>query len=342
MTSFTPVRLHVALFVTASRSMSESSGGRESRWHCKHCGKEFELPPGAVFQFCPECRAPEQEFDFDAAVYCVNPDCKTNLFTPTQKLCHECGASQSPGRIDQATSTPNVRVAGVPSPSSSVVPTDTTQAEHREVVEKPQRSQTTTTQRMSEDSQHSTTPISESISTTSQCTTPPPTASTAINLSMCAGNKGLLNDNHSQPHQAKSDGTHDRDKKVEEGKGGMPVSKPKEATKESELAQENGQEHDYPQLKLAVNHPLQNHSADNHSIEHPSTSNKCKQAAESGEEIADGSDPLSKQQKVNSSSTQVEEALPSVSDQHQEKYSAQPRPPNSATVVASEQVCHLL
>ena len=138
--------------------MSESSGGGagESLWQCRHCRVELRVPPGVVFQICPACRAPEQEFDFDTAVYCVNPDCKEKLFTPTQKRCHECTALQPKrqaqrqpkpprGHVGQATSTtPTVPVAGVPSTSSDPIGA-ALPAQHLEAVKKAveaQRNQT--------------------------------------------------------------------------------------------------------------------------------------------------------------------------------------------------------
>ena len=134
--------------------MSEASGGGDSPWQCRHCHKEFVVPKGVVFSFCPACRAPAEgpESDFEA-VYCVNPECRTKLFHPTQKLCHECGsiqAQQTPQPPDvQAASTPTVHIASVsPSTSPDVpkvshpAPTDTTiKAQHYEGIEKAVKAQ---------------------------------------------------------------------------------------------------------------------------------------------------------------------------------------------------------
>ena len=105
--------------------MSEASGGGDSPWQCRHCHKEFVVPKGVVFPFCPVCRAPAQgpESDFEA-VYCVNPKCRIELFHPTQKRCHECGSiqAQQPQPPDaQATSdsTPTVHIIASVSPSTS-------------------------------------------------------------------------------------------------------------------------------------------------------------------------------------------------------------------------------
>ena len=318
-----------------ARSMSESSGGGESLWQCRHCRKELRVPPKTVFKFCPECRAPEQEIDNDTAVYCVNPNCKTKLFTPTQKLCHECATPQPkkqvhqqpkppPRHIGQAKSTPTVPVVSFPSTSSDLASASvaalTTQAQHREVIEKA-AAQTTTTQRKNSQNEDST----ETFFQGSQ-------------------DSSSLNESHSQPHQVsntKSDGTHDREKQVEEGKGDMPVSKPKEATKTSIKIQE-GQGHEY-QLKSAFSHPLQNHSADNHSTEHKSTSNKHKQAAESGEEIADGSDPLSRHfDGADTGATEKEGASPPINDQQQKKDNIQAPNPSAYARQSSDQVCPLI
>ena len=123
--------------------MSEASGG--GRWQCKHCHAEIVVPSGVVVKFCSECgKAPAaQEPDFEA-VYCVNPNCRVKLFTPTQKLCHECGwiqlkeqQPQPPPSLDaQATSTSTTVHVTSSDVASASRPTVTTQAQHYEAVQK--------------------------------------------------------------------------------------------------------------------------------------------------------------------------------------------------------------
>ena len=213
---------------------------------------------------------------------------------------------------------------------------------------------------------------SESI-TLQSFTAPPPTStassttSTTSDVSMSTSNEGLSNRKHGQTHQASnSDGTHGREKqmgKKKEGEGDMPVTKPKEAkekTKSTQQGQEKGQgrDQDEHQLELAVSDPLQDQSAGGHSVsEHTSTQNKRKRSTENDEEISDGSDPLSKQQKVNlpnAGTTEDNGATPSVSDQQQASPLAsdqqqgmdntQPQNPSSYAAIAaskSDQVCPL-
>ena len=110
--------------------MSESSGGRESLWQCRHCRVECMVPLGAVVKFCPLCqRAPEQELDFDA-VYCVHPDCRIKLFTPSQQFCHKCGLPQA----QQQPKPPSAQAASVSTGGPAL--SDTSQVQHYEAVEK--------------------------------------------------------------------------------------------------------------------------------------------------------------------------------------------------------------
>ena len=59
---------------------------------CPHCDKELETDS----RFCNRCGKPQKEDSPDPEVYCINPDCKLKLFTPSAQICHRCHTNQKP------------------------------------------------------------------------------------------------------------------------------------------------------------------------------------------------------------------------------------------------------
>ena len=77
--------------------MSETSDGgkvaaNRALKRCPHCDKELETDS----RFCNRCGKPQKEDSPDPEVYCINPDCKIKLFTPSAQICHRCHTNQKP------------------------------------------------------------------------------------------------------------------------------------------------------------------------------------------------------------------------------------------------------
>ena len=77
--------------------MSETSDGgkvaaNRALKRCPHCDKELETDS----RFCNRCGKPQKEDLPDPEVYCINPDCKIKLFTPSAQICHRCHTNQKP------------------------------------------------------------------------------------------------------------------------------------------------------------------------------------------------------------------------------------------------------